>query len=594
MKKFLLLSGIFLFINSVESQTSVQNICVPKRITGGPNAFGTGGGITTYRQNCLSYNSDLNAVLWIHRASPSWQFPGYNSGSIQATWLNVANGVWDSTIVYYDSGSVPTNPARYPGGVFYNPVGNASVANTYVVSSGPCLPGNGTSWGSYHSARKLTGTTADQTMPGIDLDSESPNTGMWGGSTQFINYDMQQVGTKVFVGGEATDTTTSGNANHNSIHGGIIGKCDFSSGNPVWSYDSIIPPFYYNGNGSGNGYATDGSGGRIAFSPDGTVGYWVAQGRLATDYGNSADSMLAPMVYKTTNGGNSWFPVLQGFDWSNQHPELLKNIGYVFGQNGARHFRLNYKHGFDVTVDSIGTLHLVTSLTGVYGDGAQKDSLIFSNTYDYDYINHHPIIWDLMTDGTTWKTLMVDSIMSSYVGADPAIDTTASANPWGNAGTFLAYGARIQISRSVTGGKIFYSWADSDPIITSSIYNIEPDIHTKSYDLSQQKVTPTFNTTDGLTICYFHYMSDISYFDNGSGKWISPVVYTADSSMNSGNWPYNGTGPVSYGYSDCSAIANSDYTNTANVISSATSASCTPSVSFIMHQDSVNPQPGVW
>lgn len=583
MKKILFCTFIILTC-CVRSQ-----VCNPVAITSGPNALGTGGATETYRQSCLSYNSDLNAILWIHRSSPKWHFPGYNTGSVQATWVDVGSGAKDSAIVYYDSaGTAPSNVARFPGGVFYNPSGNTSISNAYVVSSGPCLVnGSSTFNGEWHATRKLTGTSADQQMPGLDVDHAlSPSLNF--GSSMFINYDMQQVGTKVFVAGEAKDLTSPSTTGFINTRGGIIGKCDFSTGNPVWSYDSIIPSFY---SGINTGYATDASGGRIAFDPTGTIGYWVAQGRLSTNFNNSADSMIAPIVYKTTNGGNSWVPVLQGYDWSAKHPELKKNVGFVYNPNGLRHFRINPKHGIDLTVDVNGTLHLVGSMTGIYQDGSQIDSLGYTYVYDYDYINHHPVIWDLMTDGTTWNTMMVDSIITSYMGSDATNDTAAAYNVWTNGSTgYLSYGARIQVSRSSTGDKIFYSWADSDPAVTGNPFNTSPDLFTKSYDISGQKVTATSNLTNGLGICYFHYMADLSYFDSTSGKWISPMIYT-EGTVTSGPGVYSGISAVNYNFVNCGSFTNAQYSNAAVV---NTAATCTATVTFVMHQDSLNPQPGVW
>src|ERR1700758_18014 len=162
----------------------------------GPNAFGVGGGITTYKQNCLSFNKDLNCMVFTHRRSATWAVSNaMGSGAIQSTWINVTTGVKDSAILYYEASA--TQPGRFPTGTFYNPAGNTNISNAYVVGSGPVLIGNGTTFnGVFYSTRKLTGTTSDQTMPGTDLKyAASPNNIL--GSSVFINTDMQQVGTKV-------------------------------------------------------------------------------------------------------------------------------------------------------------------------------------------------------------------------------------------------------------------------------------------------------------------------------------------------------------------------------------------------------------
>ncbi|MGZ3863753.1 MAG: T9SS type A sorting domain-containing protein [Bacteroidia bacterium] len=552
-------------------------ICAPPatNFTSGPNIFGVGGGVTTYKQTCLSYNADLNTYLFTHRRSTQWAAANpMGSGAIQGTWINVGTGAKDSTILYYEA--TATNPARYPSGTLYNPAGNTTdLTKVYVVGSGPSLPGNGTAWGSWHSTRQLLSTGGNHTNPPADQywnDPAGPTKG-WGGSTMFINYDMQQVGTRCLVSGENNDTTTSPNANHQAVNGGVIGICDFSTGSPVWSYDSIIPPYYFKRDGAGNGNATDGEGGRIAFGPSGQVGYWVGLGRLAATLGNSADSAFHPIVYKSTDGGHTW--ALQSaatqYDWRAEHPELMKNVGQLdpaYRPAGyvAHRFTPDYKNGIDVTVDANNVLHYVCSMK----DQAVEDvdSLAFSYTYNYDYVNHHPIFWDLMTDGTCWKTMLIDSAIAGYVGGDPASDTTASANPIGNAGTFLPYGARLQVSRSVDGTQIVYSWADSDPAVTTSPFNIQPDIHMKAYNVVTGKVTPSSNITDGISVCFFHMMADVCA--PKSGGIVAPFVYSLPRNTVSAG-VYDGTGPADHLYSDCAMFMPGDYTLNAVLNTSAVS-----------------------
>jgi len=93
--------------------------CVGDFFTTSPNAFGVGGAYTTFKQNCLYYNNDLNTVLWTHRASRYWNFSGYTTGAIQATWLNLGSNQWDSMIIYRDSSGYAS--ARYPGDAYTTP-----------------------------------------------------------------------------------------------------------------------------------------------------------------------------------------------------------------------------------------------------------------------------------------------------------------------------------------------------------------------------------------------------------------------------------------------------------------------------------------
>lgn len=559
--------------------TQVSSVCSPKAFTSGPNAFGVGGGVTTFQQSCLTYNKDLNVYVWTHRRSNEWAAQNtMSSGSIQTTWKNMNTGAWDSTIIYYEASAV--NPGRYPGGVIYNPSGNTNIANAWAVGTGADLVGGGGFTGTWYSARQLTGTSADQAMPGTDLNFVSAPAQPFGNTT-FMNIDIQQVGTKVMVTGELADTSTASNANNNTTKGTVIGKATFTgSGAPTWSHDSIVPGFYFNRNGAGNGYASQfGDGARMAFDPTGQIGYVVFMGRLATNYGNSADSSMSPIVYKTTNGGTTWAPVLLGYDWSAKHPELLKNVGEL-RTTKPKHFQPYLNHGIDVAVDGNGTLHLVTTMTDPYKDGASADSLVFNYTYNYDYHVYHPIMWDLMTDGSCWKTMMIDSVMTSYVSDDPANDTTAAYSGIANGTTFLPYGARLQVSRSTDGSKIFYSWAASDSSITGTVFNSQPDLFMKVYDVNgavNKQLTPSMNVTNGIGTCFFHVMADQAYFDNTQGKWVCPMVYTLPRSTVSAG-VYDGTDVSDHIWVNCGSVGLSDFTMNATINAGTTTGACLVSV----------------
>ncbi len=58
-------------------------------ITTSYNCFGVGGGLNTSDQNCLSYNKDLNSLVWTQRGSKTWAlnttgkwYPSAFSGSL--------------------------------------------------------------------------------------------------------------------------------------------------------------------------------------------------------------------------------------------------------------------------------------------------------------------------------------------------------------------------------------------------------------------------------------------------------------------------------------------------------------------------------
>ncbi len=535
-------------------------VCNPIWLTSCVNAFAVGGGVTTYQQNCLSYNKDLNQVAWTSRISQDWTFPGKTSGAIQSTWIDAVTGAKDSMLLYRDSTNA--RGARYPGGTMFNPTGNTMVSGSQLIGSGSVTGGTG--WlGAWYANRQPSGTytatnipnqvnfCAVGTAPFGNLGNSLTNCG-------FLNLDMQQVGQTVLVGGALFDHTQN-----TEVKGGVVAKATYSGGNFTWSADSVIPGFL----STPLGLISDGLGGRIAFDPTGMIGYLVFNGRLSTNYGNNADSSMMPIVYKSTDGGVTWNgPLLAGYDWTVCHPEILKGVGALQGGQ-AVHPTPNVQHGIDLTVDANGILHYVTTITlpwkdGVYAGGGH-DSLQYTYVYKWDYINNHPIIWDLMTDGTTnygWKTMMVDSILTAYMGGDPASDSTAAFNAWQNTATFLPYGAHLTVSRSSDGTKVFYGWGDTDPNVTGTSYNTQPDMIMKAYDVNAQTVSATINITNGIGTCFFSYLSDVSYFDAGMSMWVVPFVYTVGRTQASPG-VYIGTGPVDYYYANCAMF---DATTIAN------------------------------
>jgi hypothetical protein len=541
-----------------------NQICSSKHLSSAPNILDVTALVDGYAQSMLTYKPDLNTISYTHRRSADWTFAGRNTGAIQTTWLNLTTGLLDSTIIYMDSTGGGTG--RAPQGMIYNPAGNTNIANASVVATGIAAGFTGT----LYATRKLTGTAADQALP-VNASSYEQWPSPVFGNAVWANKDMSQVGTNIFATGSllgAQNATTYYDPNVTTYpgfsKGGVIIKANMTPATPTWSIDSFAPGIL--NNNTTTGYAADGSGGRLAFSPDGMTGYFVLLGRLTTNYGNSSDSMLAPLVYKTTNGGTTWAfqtTISQGYDWNTGHPELAQNTTELFA--GAHNFTPNSVHGIDLTVDANGTLHYVCVMQVPYLDGQRNDSLMFGYNHVYNYQTHRPILWDLMTDGNCWKTMLIDSLLSSEVTANSA-DTGYAANPWSDGqGGKLTYGARLQVSRSTDGTKIFYGWSDSDPGVTASPYNISPEIVLKGYDVSTQMLTPTMILTS-IGTCFFHNISDISYLDNTSSKWVVPAVYSKGRVFSGGVYDGGTTADVDgadHYLVNCPAFAAADFNVTA-------------------------------
>jgi hypothetical protein len=544
MKKFLLIALLFCF-----SQIKAQS-CLPYKITSSANGYNYGN-FSSIQQSALSYNVDLNTVLFTAPVSPYWHYANKKNNDVQVSWYNLTTQLWDSAIIFRDSSN--NKLASFCGGAIYNPVGNTSLANSFFTTTGPWQDNAGIWKGVFYNSLK----PQHQYIAGNDSNLHTVNNLPFG-STVFLNADIQQAGNKIIVAGILNNPN---NQTKSTLRGGAIAKADFSSGKAIWTTDTIIPPFY---NSATKGYMA--SDFRLAFAPDGLTGYAVFIGYAAHNnpdsgycFTNQFSSMI-PVVYKTTNGGQTWaFAPVQGWD---EHFECLKNISTASPYNYYTLFYSPYgaEHGIDLTVDVNGVLHLVSVVGSAPYHGQYPDSLM-SLPYNkqWDYVNYHPIIWDFTTNGTQWQTMMVDSIMSAPTGINPTVDTTATYGKWkSNNGNYFGQSAHIQVSRSVDGKVIFYSWADSDPNVAGTIFNNTPDILMKGFDVTKGKTTHTKNITNGLGTCFFYCAANIAAGTYNSGNWQIPLTWQ-NGQVKDAAGVYDGTKPVDYYYMPCTPFASVDF-----------------------------------
>ncbi|MFI5140864.1 MAG: T9SS type A sorting domain-containing protein [Bacteroidia bacterium] len=560
-------------INAVKFvSSSMSAACSTKTISTSWNCFGVGGGLNTSEQNCLSYNSDLNSLIWTQRGSKDWPLVT-TSGFMQATIINATTLVKDSAILYRDTS---THHARFPSGTFLNPLGNTDYHKALAVAYGVVT--DNTNWtGTAYTAKPLWSKSAitHTVLPtGDSMYAAAPNGG-FGHDVQGLAYegspstDVQALPdgkTVVSIGSLGDHAVTCSNCN--PLYKGLFVKAVLNgAGNGVnWTVDSTsLVPSVYKGT---LGYILGAP--RMAFGPDGLHGYVVFVGRLSTTYGNKSDSAMTPILYATTDGGATWTQKLAGYDWMANHPEVEKNVGELTANKRFYTFD-EFLHGADVTVDANNVLHFVTcvdqssSLPAPSSTVTTIDSLgIFSPIYQYDYLNYHPIIWDFMTDGNCWSTMMVDSIMSAACGSQSA-DTTSLHTAMGGS-MLLSVTSHITVSRSKDGTKIFYGWADSDPGITGVPWNINPDVLIKAYDITSGKVTATINATNRGT-CFYPFLSDISY--NDGANWVVPAVYTVGHvvTATSPQTTYNASSQADYCYTNCGTFSpTTDFTTNAPII----------------------------
>lgn len=475
------------------------------KFTGSMNVFG----YLVSSSKPLTYNKAVNTVAFVHRKSATYTpASNGNSGSIVAMigtgWPSI---VWDSTCIWTNA----ANLGRYPQGGIYNPLGNTDKNQAYIVGMGPVTGGSG--WlGNFYASKSLNG--AGTNAPGTDqqshLDAAPTIKKHYMSRTAFSSIEGGLVRSMAMIVNDPNGTTNAGFG----LRGAAMVKGQFNAGAFVWSVDSFIPPVNTRSDGSG---IISGAGPLQAWSEDGTIGYVIMIGSRS---GNPVHmSGMQPIVYKTTNSGSSW-TLLPSADYTTGWFKAFVDRTYPITTN-SNVIVPNFQgsEGADATVDANGNLHFVSMAYGHYS--SHLDSLGYRyvfGTEQYSYGNNGPFNYPMIYDWTlgntsgAWAYHVVDSMGTegpSGTSGQPGYGT----NPWSDgSGAKMDLDARIQVSRSADGRKIFYSWTESDSTIVGLKWNIYPDIKMKGYDVTVNMMTPRINVSTGVTNAdqqsYYHYMSD--------------------------------------------------------------------------------------
>ncbi|MGE0566935.1 MAG: T9SS type A sorting domain-containing protein [Bacteroidia bacterium] len=496
------------------------------RFSGSHNIFG----YLVSSSKPLQYNRILQIYSFVQRKSVTYAVnpsSAGNSGSI-VVYLGRNDGAnWDSTLIFADA----TNLARYPQGAIYNPPGNQVDTNAYVVGSGPITSGSG--WiGSWYASKRIT--TQGTNSTGTDTQFFA-NTSPFGSATSpamtkhdFPRYSFSSTedGIVRSMGIIVNDVGATTNAGF-GLRGALISKGSFNAGAFVWTPDSLIPPVVTRTDGSKQLYSVP----YMAWNDAGTVGYIMfigaRQGATLNNLG------WQPIVYKTTNSGNTW-ALINGIDFNGSastFSTLLNSMGSVNTNSNVTAPFFNIGEGIDVIVDNSGELHIFSTAVG--SARTHQDSLEY--TWRYQKSNHpseryswfyEPTAWPYLCDfyttggGTGWNYHVIDSLGTEGPTSDQnSTDGGFANNPWGTPDPAQAVSSdsRLQLSRSYDGQFIVYSWAESDTTLTSNGYkwNEFPNIKQRALRLCDGAVsTDEFIITAGTgTInakvkdkAYFHYM----------------------------------------------------------------------------------------
>lgn len=460
-----------------------------KAIAGSQNVYG----MLVSQTRPLQYNDNVNVVSFIHRKSSTYTpAANGNSGTIVAEISSNWGTSWDSTCIWADA----TNAGRYPQGAVYNPVGNSSVGNAYIVGAGPTVAGSAFS-GNFYASKQLNAfnnaaSTAPNAMQFFDFVTTNTAVAHHGWSRMgFTSTDDGVVRSLALIENDPTGLST--------VRGAAVVKGTFNAGVFNWTTDSLIPACITKTTGEKQIYSAP----QMVWNEAGTVGYVVFIGAAATATGSNKG--WQPIVYKTTNSGSTW-ALLSGINFSSPTYSAVLDHIYPVNTNTALIVPFfNVGEGYDCVVDANNKLHIGTTIVGTYS--THQDSLAYtfsfttsinpSDNYQWKHIpGEQPYLYDFYGDGTSaWAYRTIDSLSSEGPSSDPA-GSGFSENPWdntGSGGAKIETDSRIQLGRTPNGQYITFSWSESDSNVTngSKKWNNLPNIKTRLLNASTGSLSAT-------------------------------------------------------------------------------------------------------
>lgn len=448
----------------------------------------------------LQWNDELNAVSFVHRKSPTYQFttppsPNAESGAIIALISTDCGTSWDSTAMFSNN----TFWGRYPGGAIYNPQGNTSMSNAYIVGAGPTT-GNGssTSWiGNWYASKQLgtynatPGTGNSQQV----IATSGPFPAGVPSRHDFAAYGFTATddGKMRVLAGITNDVTQSDTAVMM-----MTGTFNGTTNTFDWTGTVFDPPTTVAPSDNSDNWV---SRPMQAWNESGSTGYVVIMGQRLGATGSNAGNQ--PIVYKSTDFGATW-TLENGIDFTTTDYNDVKFGLWPTSGGGDTVPNFWWAEGMDCAVDMNGKLHIFATLLG--HATADADSLNFINQWtSEDYLWPHvpgtrPFLWDFTYDGTastpSWSHMLIDS-MSSESPSGVSTGAGYQDNPWdmdpSTNNQKVRIDARLQMSRTPDGRYLMYTWAESDTSVTvaQKKWNSLPNIKARLYDVANNDLSPT-------------------------------------------------------------------------------------------------------
>ena len=423
------------------------------------NAYGWGyaGG----QQSLTPVRNDLNTIAIIHRMGGD-QDPGGYSGDMGYDVSTDGGMTWATQNEFWiasenDGGDYYKDAARYPNAGLYQPDGG----DLNLVYDMPILWGTNGGWGGYGLG---VANTVDTSVHTRNMLIYPDNSEFWMGVPS--GYAMSSQGLSL---GVDLDYDIDGTTYFDQL---ILTKGSWDDGAQDFVFTQEALEAVYDVQ-----YSVDE---KVAFSPDGQIGYICTLGNDGQASQQSGYSNLYPVYWKSTDAGQTWdgpyFIQLDGPDGLGgivYHHLTDQLIADLFEPPVPTREEISYTTSFDhdIAVDNNGNLHIAVIIGPT---GADPQSIITANGY--------LAAVDIFTGdgGTTW-----------YV--------EEMGRPSTFRGTFgdLTEDNRIRITSTPAGDKMFVSWLDTD--IEDAVDNDKPNLWVRGFEPSSYMKTIDGSGNDAAT-----------------------------------------------------------------------------------------------
>ncbi len=453
-------------------------------------------------QNQVSYDPDINTVIFGHRQDPAGFAGQGGTGTMRFDVSTDGGTTWTLnhllTPNLFDGSADTIIGARYPSTALYNPPGNTDPANAYAASTGMALNTLDTTLGFNNtgylqrSSAKLDGSNATGTF-----------TDFYGDRTTYNTYGLCSKSDGTLWALSSRQSNSLQNADTITFKAFEVNKGVWNVGTQQvdWSSVATLTPqtvVYNDPAGTDNKFVQVNTW-NMGFAPDGLVGYCVVLGK---EY-DAIRTGPMPLVWKTIDGGDTWNQ-LPNHDFGAEQ-WMIDNI-MPANDNGETR---PYFADMDLTVDVNGTLHIAAEVLSQYY-GSSPDSV----NYIFTALASRFILHVATSDGITWA---IDKLSDKF-GTDyeyPVLNLT----------TGPLQGDRPQASRTADGTHVFFTWNRSGD---SDAQNSFPEIHGMAYNAGTAQWTAEKSLSGGTQAdggAWWHTVSPICISNGADFDYELPTVY---------------------------------------------------------------------